>query len=47
LDARNAISVTQRQAYIGAIRNMTKACAKVYLEALEPEIKNETAPVRG
>lgn len=47
LDARNAISVTQRQTYIGAIRNMTKACAKVYLEALEPEIKNETAPVRG
>ncbi len=30
LDARNAISVTQRQEYIGRIRNMSKAVAKLF-----------------
>jgi glycyl-tRNA synthetase alpha chain len=37
LDARNAISVTQRQTYIGAIRNMTKKCAKSYMDTLVSE----------
>ncbi|HOZ12649.1 MAG: glycine--tRNA ligase subunit alpha [Thermotogaceae bacterium] len=47
LDARNAISVTQRQTYIGAIRNMTKKCAKAYLDALEPGNKDLNAPENG
>jgi len=31
LDARNAISVTQRQQYIRSIRSMAKRCAEAYL----------------
>jgi glycyl-tRNA synthetase alpha chain len=35
LDARGVISVTERAAYIGRIRNLAKACAAVYLEKYE------------
>ena len=31
LDARGVISVTERQAYIGRVRNLAKACADAYL----------------
>ncbi len=31
LDARGVISVTERQAYIGRVRNLSKACAKQWL----------------
>ena len=33
LDARGAISVTERAAYIGRIRNMARAVAKSYLDS--------------
>ena len=33
LDARGAISVTERAAYIGRIRNMAKSVAKAYLDS--------------
>jgi glycyl-tRNA synthetase alpha chain len=33
LDARGAISVTERAAYIGRIRNMAKSVAQSYLES--------------
>ncbi len=41
LDARGVISVTERAAYIGRIRNLARACATVYLEkhAQVPEVK--------
>jgi glycyl-tRNA synthetase alpha chain len=32
LDARGAISVTERAAYIGRVRNLARAVAKAYLE---------------
>ncbi len=32
LDARSAISVTERQSYIGRVRNMARECANAYLE---------------
>jgi glycyl-tRNA synthetase alpha chain len=32
LDARGAISVTERAAYIGRVRNLARAVAKLYLE---------------
>jgi glycyl-tRNA synthetase alpha chain len=35
LDARHAISVTERQRYILRVRALSKACAKVYYEARE------------
>jgi len=35
LDARNAISVTERTAYIGRIRNLARACAEAYLQQRE------------
>jgi len=35
LDARGAISVTERTAYIGRIRNIARACSKAYLEQRE------------
>ena len=35
LDARNAISVTERTGYIGRIRNLAKMCAEKYLEQRE------------
>jgi glycyl-tRNA synthetase alpha chain len=35
LDARGAISVTERAAYIGRIRNLARAVAQSYYEARE------------
>jgi glycyl-tRNA synthetase alpha chain len=35
LDARGAISVTERAAYIGRVRNLVRAVAQVYLEQQE------------
>ena len=35
LDARGAISVSERAAFIGRVRNMARACAKAYLEQRE------------
>ena len=32
LDARNAISVTERTSYIGRVRNLASACCKAYVE---------------
>jgi len=34
LDARGVISVTERQAYIGRVRAMAKACCTAYLESI-------------
>jgi glycyl-tRNA synthetase alpha chain len=35
LDARGAISVTERQAYIGRVRTLARQCAKAYLSERE------------
>ena len=35
LDARSAISVTERQSFIGRVRNMARACAAAYLKQRE------------
>jgi glycyl-tRNA synthetase alpha chain len=35
LDAKRAISVTERQGYIGRVRNLARLCAKAYLEQRE------------
>jgi glycyl-tRNA synthetase alpha chain len=35
LDARGAISVTERTGYIGRIRNLARKCAKAYIEQRE------------
>ncbi|MCB1991839.1 MAG: glycine--tRNA ligase subunit alpha, partial [Geminicoccaceae bacterium] len=35
LDARGVISVTERQAYIGRVRNLAKACAETWLASRE------------
>jgi glycyl-tRNA synthetase alpha chain len=32
LDARGAISVTERAAYIGRVRNLARAVAELYVE---------------
>ena len=32
LDARGAISVTERESFIGRIRDLTKECASGYLD---------------
>ena len=32
LDARRAISVTERQGYIGRVRTLARLCAKAFLE---------------
>jgi glycyl-tRNA synthetase alpha chain len=37
LDARGAISVTERAAYIGRVRGMAKACAAAYLKSGEDD----------
>jgi len=42
LDARNAISVTERQKMIGQVRELAGRCARVYLE-LKEEAKQQTA----
>ena len=41
LDARGVISVTERAAYIGRIRNLAKDCAAAYLQKYEPGATNE------
>ncbi|HRY24687.1 MAG TPA: glycine--tRNA ligase subunit alpha, partial [Geminicoccaceae bacterium] len=35
LDARGVISVAERQAYIGRVRNLAKACAETWLASRE------------
>jgi glycyl-tRNA synthetase alpha chain len=35
LDARGAISVTERAAYIGRVRNLARAIAQAYYESRE------------
>ena len=35
IDARGAISVTERAAYIGRIRNLSRAVAQAYYDARE------------
>ena len=32
LDARGVISVTERASYIGRVRDLAKACAKIYMK---------------
>lgn len=41
LDARNAISVNERQKYILDIRNMARKCAQVYVDVKDGGDKNE------
>ncbi len=41
LDARGAISVTERTGYIARIRNLARACSKVYLDGKEAGGKNQ------
>jgi glycyl-tRNA synthetase alpha chain len=45
LDARGAISVTERTGFIGRIRNLARACAEAYLSQREamgfPLLKNK------
>ncbi len=36
LDARGVISVTERQAYIGRVRSLARACAKAYAQTAVP-----------
>ena len=45
LDARGAISVTERAAYIGRVRNIVRAVAKVYLELQQEEGEHAAAAV--
>jgi glycyl-tRNA synthetase alpha chain len=51
LDARGAISVTERQAYIGRVRNLARAIAQAYFESRErlgfPLMKHEPAAPRA
>ena len=48
LDARRAISVTERQRYILRVRTLASAVARVYYESREalgfPLLKNAAAP---
>jgi len=37
LDGRGVISVTERASYIGRVRELAKACAKLYIERTEAE----------
>ncbi len=41
LDARGAISVTERTGYIARIRKLARACSKVYLDSREAGGKNQ------
>jgi glycyl-tRNA synthetase alpha chain len=41
LDARNAISVTERQSYIARVRDLAKAAAKLYIDSLQLKAKEE------
>lgn len=42
LDARGVISVTERAAYIGRIRDLAKNCATVYLKKYEEKDENQS-----
>lgn len=46
LDARGAISVTDRTRLIGRVRALAKLCAAAYVEAKEPVKKEEPAAAR-
>lgn len=46
LDARGAISVSERAVMIKRIRDLARACAVVHVEANEPSEKKEAADVR-
>jgi len=35
LDARGAISVTERTGYIGRVRHLARSCAQIYYESRE------------
>ena len=43
LEARGAISVSDRTNIITKIRNLAKACAKAYVESTEPQEEKEAA----
>jgi glycyl-tRNA synthetase alpha chain len=45
LDARGAISVTERAAYIGRVRNIVRDVAKIYLELQQEEGEHAAAAV--
>jgi glycyl-tRNA synthetase alpha chain len=45
LDARGAISVTERAAYIGRVRNIVRAVAQIYLELQQEESEHASAVV--
>jgi glycyl-tRNA synthetase alpha chain len=45
LDARGAISVTERAAYIGRVRNIVRAVGKLYLELQQEESEHAAAAV--
>ena len=36
LDARNAVSVTERQELIGRVRTLAALCARAYLKKIQP-----------
>jgi len=38
LDARGVISVTERQAYIGRVRDLAKGCCETYVQMLTPAV---------
>ena len=40
LDARGVISVTERQAYIGRVRTLAKACCEQYIANLDGQKYN-------
>jgi glycyl-tRNA synthetase alpha chain len=48
LDARGAISVSERASYIGRVRNMARRCARLYIKQREdmgyPLLRKEVAP---
>lgn len=43
LEARGAISVSDRTNIITKIRNLAKACAKAYVQSVEPSEEKEAA----
>jgi len=47
LDARRAISTTERERYIGRVQDLAQGCARVYLESLEPSEGAEPSDVEA
>ena len=47
LDARGAISVTERQGYILRVRALAKACCGAYLELVSPAPAEELVLAEG